>query len=166
MLKGKGISDGVGLGKVIVLKNEDIRPEKIRVEDVETEKETFYKAIHAVEAETEELINKLSGTEKDIMQAYLMILQDPTLVQETIKIMEQEKCNAEYATEMGFNTIIKIFEEMDDPYMSARSTDIADMKKKVLAKILNKEEVNLSQLPKNTILVTKELTTSDTAKLD
>ena len=166
MLKGKGISDGVGLGKVIVLKNEDIRPEKIRVEDVETEKETFYKAIHAVEAETEELINKLSGTEKDIMQAYLMILQDPTLVQETIKIMEQEKCNAEYATEIGFNTIIKIFEEMDDPYMSARSTDIADMKKKVLAKILNKEEVNLSQLPKNTILVTKELTTSDTAKLD
>lgn len=166
MLKGKGISDGVGFGKVVILKNEETKPEKVIIKDVISEKETFYKAVHEVEEETEELINKLSGTEKDIMQAYLMILQDPTLIQETVKIMEQEKCNAAYATEIGFNEIIQIFEEMEDPYMAARSADISDMKKKVLAKILHKEEINLSQLPKNSILVAKELTTSDTAKLD
>lgn len=166
MLKGKGISDGIGLGKVVLLKNDDIRPEKVQIKEVEIEKEKFYNALKAVEIETEELINKLSGTEKEIMQAYLIILQDPTLVQETVKIIEQEKCNASYATEKGFNIIIKIFEEMDDPYMAARSSDIADMKKKVLYKILNKEEINLSQLPENTILVTRELTTSDTAKID
>lgn len=166
MLKGKGISDGIGLGKVVLLKNDDIRPEKVQIKDVEIEKEKFYNALKAVEIETEELINNLSGTEKEIMQAYLIILQDPTLVQETVKIIEQEKCNASYATEKGFNIIIKMFEEMDDPYMSARSSDIADMKKKVLYKILNKEEINLSQLPENTILVTRELTTSDTAKID
>lgn len=166
MIKGKGISEGIGLGKVVLLQNEEIKPEKIRIEDVVSEKKIFYQAVHSVEAETEELINKLSGTQKDIMQAYLMILQDPTLVQETVKIIEQEKCNSTYATEIGFNTIIQMFEEMDDPYMSARSADIADMKKKVLAKIMNKEEIDLSQLPKNSILVTKELTTSDIAKLD
>ena len=141
MIKGKGISDGIGLGKVVILKNEDIKPEKVAIKDIVTEKEIFYKAIHAVETETEDLIEKISGTEKNIMQAYLMILQDPTLVEETIKIIEQEKCNAAYATEVGFNTIIQIFEEMDDPYMAARSSDIADMKRKVLSKILNKEEL-------------------------
>lgn len=166
MLKGKGVSEGIGLGKAVILKNEEIKPEKIQIEDVELEKENFYHAVHDVESEIEELINKLSGTEKDIMQAYLMILQDPTLVQETVEIIEKEKCNAAYATEVGFNTIIQMFEEMDDPYMAARSADIADMKKKVLYKILNKEEINLSQLPPNTIIVTNELTTSDTAKLD
>ena len=166
MLKGKGISDGIGLGKVVILKNEEIKPEKFRIENVVSEKEVFYKAIHVVEKETEKLLNNLSGTEKDIMQAYLMILQDPTLVQETIKIIEKEKCNAAYATEMGFNKIIQMFEEMDDPYMAARSSDIADMKKKVLSKILNKEDINLSQLPKKSILVAKELSTSDTAKLN
>lgn len=166
MLKGKGISDGIGLGKVVILKNEEIKPEKFRIENVVSEKEVFYKAIHVVEKETEKLLNNLSGTEKDIMQAYLMILQDPTLVQETIKIIEKEKCNAAYATEIGFNKIIQMFEEMDDPYMAARSSDIADMKKKVLSKILNKEDINLSQLPKKSILVAKELSTSDTAKLN
>ena len=166
MLKGKGVSEGIGLGKAVILKNEEIKPEKIQIEDVELEKENFYHAFHEIESEIEELINKLSGTEKDIMQAYLMILQDPTLVQETVEIIEKEKCNAAYATEVGFNTIIQMFEKMDDPYMAARSADIADMKKKVLYKILNKEEINLSQLPPNTILVTNELTTSDTAKLN
>lgn len=166
MLKGKGISEGIGLGTVVVLENEDIKPEKFRIKDVEKEKEIFYKAVHAVEVDTEELIDKSSGAQKDIMQAYLMILQDPTLVQETVKIIEQEKCNSAYATEIGFNTIIQMFEEMDDPYMAARSSDIADMKRKVLSKILHKKELSLSQLPKNTILVAKELATSDTAKLD
>ena len=166
MLKGKGISEGIGLGKVMILENEDITLEKIRIENVEAEKEIFYQALHAVEAETQELINRLEGKEKDIMQAYLMILQDPTLAQETIRIIKQDKCNASYATEIGFNKIIQSFEEIDDPYMAARSSDIKDMKKKILYKILNKKEINLSELPQNTILVTKELTTSDIAKLD
>lgn len=166
MLKGKGVSEGIGLGKVVILRNDEIKPEKVQIEDVISEKEKFYDAVSKVQNEIEELIKKISGTEKDIMQAYLMILQDPTLIQETIEIIEKEKCNAAYATEIGFNTIIQTFEEMDDPYMAARSADIADMKKKVLYKILNKEEINLSQLPSNTILITSELTTSDTAKLN
>lgn len=166
MLKGKGVSEGIGLGKVVILRNDEIKPEKVQIEDVILEKEKFYDAVSKVQNEIEELIKQISGTEKDIMQAYLMILQDPTLIQETIEIIEKEKCNAAYATEIGFNTIIQTFEEMDDPYMAARSADIADMKKKVLYKILNKEEINLSQLPSNTILITSELTTSDTAKLN
>lgn len=166
MLKGKGISDGIGVGRVVILRNEDIKPEKVRIQDVEAEKEIFYQAIDLVKKETKELVDKLNGTEKDIMEAYLMILQDETLVQETIRIMEEESCNAAYATEMGFNSIIQMFENMDDPYMAARSSDIADMKRKILAKILNQKDINLSELPQNTILVSKELSTSNTAKLD
>ena len=74
MLKGKGVSEGIGLGKAVILKNEEIKPEKIQIEDVELEKENFYNAVHKVESEIEDLINKLDGTEKDIMQSYLMIL--------------------------------------------------------------------------------------------
>ena len=106
MLKGVGISDGIGLGKVVLLKNEEIKPEKVRIEDVELEKKILYNAIHLVEKETEELVNQLSGTEKDIIQAYLMILQDPTLVQSSIDIIEQEKCN----NGRGFDTILEKYE--------------------------------------------------------
>ena len=166
MLKGTGISDGVGLGKAIIFKSQKIKLEKNKIKDVTLEKEKFYKAIKEVEKEIEDLLEKISGTEKEIMQAYLLILQDPNLIQKTIEIIEKEKWDDAYATEIGFNEIIKEFEKVDDTYISERSKDIEDMKKKIIAKIIGKEEINLSKLPSNTILVAKELSTSDIAKLD
>ncbi len=166
MLVGKGISEGIGLGKVVILKENEIKIEKQKIKDISAEKQKIHNAIKKVESEIENLIQNISGTEKEIMQAYLMILQDPSLIEETIKIIEQEKCNSSYAVETGLNKIIKTFEEMDDPYMSARSRDIEDMKKRILSKLLKIQEVDLSNLPQNTILVAKELATSDTARLN
>lgn len=166
MLVGKGISEGIGLGKTVILKANELKIEKQKIEDISAEKQKIYDAVKEVESEIEKLIQNIDGTEKEIMQAYLMILQDPSLIQETIKIIEQEKCNSAYAVENGLNQIIKTFEEMDDPYMAARSRDIEDMKKRILAKLLKIEEIDLSKLPENTILVAKELSTSDTAKMN
>ena len=166
MLVGKGISEGIGLGKAVILKENELKIEKQKIEDISAEKQQIYDAVKEVESEIEKLIKNIDGTEKEIMQAYLMILQDPSLIQETIKIIEQEKCNSADAVEKGLNQIIKTFEEMDDPYMAARSRDIEDMKKRILAKLLKIEEIDLSKLPENTILVAKELSTSDTAKMN
>lgn len=166
MLKGTGISEGIGIGKAIILKNEKIEPKKVKIDDTNLEKEKFYKALDKVKKEIEEIVEKNSGTKKEIMEAYLMILQDPILIEETIKIIETENSNSDYAVEVGFNKIINMFENLEDPYMSARSRDIADMKKKILNKILGIKEVDLSKLPKDTIIIANELTTSDTANLD
>ena len=166
MLVGKGISEGIGLGKTVVLKENEFKIEKQTIKNTSAEKQHIYDAIKKVENEIENLINNISGTEKEIMQAYLMILQDPSLTEETIKIIEQEKCNSTYAVEVGLDKIIKTFEEMDDPYMAARSRDIEDMKKRILSKLLKIEEIDLSKLPKETILIAKELTTSDIAKIN
>ncbi len=166
MLVGKGISEGIGLGKTVILKENEFKIEKQTIKNTSAEKQHIYDAIKKVENEIENLINNISGTEKEIMQAYLMILQDPSLTKETIKIIEQEKCNSTYAVEVGLDKIIKTFEEMDDPYMAARSKDIEDMKKRILSKLLKIEEIDLSKLPKDTILIAKELTTSDIAKIN
>ena len=166
MLVGKGISEGIGLGKAVILEENRLKIEKQKIEDISAEKQQIYDAVKEVESEIEKLIKNIDGTEKEIMQAYLMILQDHSLIQETIKIIEQEKCNSAYAVENGLNQIIKTFEEMDDPYMAARSRDIEDMKKRILAKLLKIEEIDLSKLHENTILVAKELSTSDSAKMN
>lgn len=166
MLVGKGISEGIGLGKAVILEENGLKIEKQKIENISAEKQQIYDAVKEVESEIEKLIQNIDGTEKEIMQAYLIILQDPSLIQETIKIIEQEKCNSAYAVENGLNQIIKTFEEMDDPYMAARSRDIEDMKKRILEKLLKIEEIDLSKLPENTILVAKELSTSDSAKMN
>lgn len=166
VLKGKGVSNGIGFGKVVLLKPEDLKVEKSKIDNVEEETEKFNEALNSVIKDTEKIIKKSSGTEKDIMQAYLMILKDETLTEQTLKIIKEEKYNSAYATEVGFNSITQIFENMDDTYLASRSSDILDMKKKIIAKLLNKEVIDFSHLPRNTIIVAKEMTTSDTAKLD
>ena len=166
MLKGKGVSTGIGFGKIVILKNEEKVIEKRTVENPEAEMQKFKQAFEQVVKETEEMIGKLSGTELDIMQAYLMIMQDPSLISETENAITNLNYSAEYAVEVGFNSVIQIFENMDDEYMAARSRDIADIKNRVLSKLFNEETINISKLEENTIIVAKELTTSDTAKLD
>ena len=43
------------------------------------------------------------------MSAYLMIMQDSALIEETNKMIQETNCNAEYAVEIGFNNVIQIF---------------------------------------------------------
>ena len=166
MLKGKGVSKGIGIGHTKVLKHEEVKLTDFKVEDKENELNYFKKCLNNVIEDTREVLEKLSGTEADIMNAYLMILQDPTLTKETERLIQEDGYNAGYATKVGFETVEEVFKNMDDEYMSARASDIEDMKQRVLNKIINKAELDLSNLPENTILVGKDLSTSDTAKLN
>ena len=168
MLKGKGVSKGIGFGNIIVLKKVERKIEKktIESEQVEHEVERLHEALNQVINETEIQMKHITGTEADIMQAYLMIMQDPSLISETENAIKNSNYNAEYAVEVGFNTVIQIFENMDDEYMASRSRDILDIKNRVLGKLLKEESIDLSNLKENTIIVATELTTSETAKLD
>lgn len=166
MLKGKGVSKGIGIGNAKVLKNEEIELTDFKIENKENELNYFKKCLNEVIEDTKKVVEKISGTEADIMNAYLMILQDPTLTSETERLICEEGYNAGYAVKVGFEAIEEVFKNMEDEYMSSRASDIEDMKQKVLNKVVNKADINLSNLPENTILVGKDLSTSDTAKLN
>lgn len=166
MFKGKGVSIGIGFGTAVVLKEQERKIEKTTVDEPEKEMLRFKDALKQVEEDTQQIVDSATGTEKEIMSAYLMIIQDPTLTTETENAISNLKYNAEYAVDVGFNSVIQLFESMDDEYMAGRARDIADIKNRVLAKLANEETINISKLPENTIIVANELTTSDTAKLD
>lgn len=166
MLKGKGVSKGIGIGHTKVLKNEEVKLTDFKVDNKENELNYFKKCLNDVIEDTKKVVEKLSGTEADIMNAYLMILQDPTLTEETERLIQEDGYNAGYAAKVGFETVEEVFKNMDDEYMSARASDIEDMKKRVVNRIINKAELDLSNLPENTVLVGKDLSTSDTAKLN
>ena len=168
MLKGNGVSTGIGFGNVVVLKKIERKIEKktIQKEQVEQELTRVHEALQEVIRETESQLKNITGTEADIMQAYLMIMQDPSLIAETENAIKNSNYNAEYAVEVGFNSVAQIFENMDDKYMASRSRDILDIKNRVLGKLLKEESIDLTKLKPNTIIVAEELTTSDTAKLD
>ena len=170
MLKGKGISSGIGIGKAFILKKEEIKIEKTKIENVSKELEKLEVSLKSVIKETEESIEKLKQNQNDeqaeILEAYLMILQDETLTQKAKELIEKEKINSVYAVEQGLGEIITNFRNIEDEYISERANDIEDIKNRIISKLLKIEERDLSQIEPNTIIVTEELTTSDTAKIN
>ena len=170
MLKGKGISEGIGIGKALVLKKKEIKIEKSKIEDVEKELEKLNVSLNSVIEETKTSIEKLKENSNNeqiqILEAYLMILQDETLTSKSKELIQNEKLNCVYAVEQGLGEIITNFRNIPDEYISERANDIEDIKNRIISKILKIEDNDLSQIEPNTIIVTNELTTSDTAKVN
>ena len=109
MFIGKGVSKGIGIGYAKILKNDEIKLTNFKVDDKENELKYFRKCLNDVVKDTQNVVEKLSGTEADIMNAYLMILQDPTLTTETERLIQEEGYNAGYATKIGFETVEEVF---------------------------------------------------------
>lgn len=166
MLKGKGISQGIGIGRALVLKKEKIKIEKSKIEDVNIELEKLNVSLNSVIKETQELKDKSNNEQKQILEAYLMILQDETLTQKSKELIQNENLNCVYAVEQGLGEIITNFKNIPDEYISERANDIEDIKNRIISKLLQIEENDLSQIEPSTVIVTRELTTSDTAKIN
>jgi len=166
MLKGKGISEGIGIGKALVLKKEKIKIEKSKIENIDKELDKLEDALNSVKKETEKLVENSSDEQRQILEAYLMILKDETLIQKAKELIEKQKLNSVYAVEEGLGEIITNFRNIPDEYISQRANDIEDMKNRIISKLQAKEEKDLTQIDSSTIIVTKELTTSDTAKIN
>ena len=56
MLKGKGISKGIGIGRALFLKKQNLEIEKSNIQNVEEELKKLHIALEAVIKETEETI--------------------------------------------------------------------------------------------------------------
>ena len=93
MLKGKGVSNGIGIGKALILEEINFNIKDDKIENVDLEKQRFYNSLNNVISETNDNLKNLNEERKKIMEAYLQILQDPTLIQETLLLIENERYN-------------------------------------------------------------------------
>lgn len=169
-LKVKEYQVGIGIGRAIILKKEKVEIEKTKIQNVQEELKKLEEAINNVIQETEDSIKRLEKEENNeqvqIMQAYLMILKDETLTEGTKRIIKEEMFNSIYATQKGLDEIIQKFKNLDNEYLAERAKDVEDIRDRLIAKLLNKEENKLQELEPSSIIVTEELTTSDTSNIN
>ncbi|OPJ56825.1 phosphoenolpyruvate--protein phosphotransferase [Alkalithermobacter paradoxus] len=170
MFKGNGASPGVGIGKVLLLKHEEMNIQKKIVQDVDGEEKRFLDAVQISKSELEKVkekaLRELGEDKAEIFGAHIMVLEDPELIDATVNKIKEESVNAEYAFKEISDMFIGIFENMDNEYMKERAADIKDVSNRVLRTLLGIEVVDLSNLDEEVILVTNDLTPSDTATMD
>ncbi|MCB2362487.1 phosphoenolpyruvate--protein phosphotransferase [Clostridium estertheticum] len=170
MILGTGASPGIAMGKVLILQNEEFIIKDNIINDVEAEKFRFFKALEDSKNELLQIKDKALiefGEEKAaIFEAHLMVLEDPELISSTVDKIEGEKFSADYCFKVVTTDFIELFEGMDNEYMRERVTDIRDVSQRVLGHMLGIKSVDLSILKESVLLVSNDLTPSETANMD
>jgi len=164
-LKGLGVSDGIGIGKAVVLENEEFDASKYEVDSNE-EKIRLSNAVDTLLKTLEEKAEQASGEQAEILGSHVNMLQDPILMSDIVKLIKDENCNSEYASAAVFDQYIQIFLSSGDELLELRASDLKDIKNNLLATLLGKPLMDISRLPAGTILVAEELTTSIAAGIN
>ena len=163
-------SPGIAIGQAYIYDNENIWIEERRIapEMVEPEKVRFREAVGKVIQDIRELKSKLEykvGREHaSIFDPHIMLLEDPQLLDETCRVIEEGK-SAEYAFFRTARKIIKAYKRADDEYLRERIGDITDILRRVYTKLLGKEHASLASIEHPVIVVAQNLTPSDTANM-
>ncbi len=169
MIKGIAASRGIGIGSVCVIAEHDLTYDAKKIEDIDSEKERFNKALEKFKKETaemaEDIRKRIGPKEAEILEGHLVMISDPTMAGEMSKMIDAGQC-AESAVEAVCDMFIGMFSKMDDEMMKQRASDISDVKISILKILLGIEDVNISKLAPGTILVAKDLTPSMTSQID
>lgn len=169
-MKGLGVSPGIGIGKAFVIEKKLMNVKKIYVEDSNKEIERLKNAIELGKKQLDELYAKtlkdVGEKEAQIFKSHELMLEDDTFISEVEDKIKNEKSNAEHAINEVSNFYIKMFENIEDEYLRERSEDIKDVMHRVIKILLGVKSTDLSKLDKDSIVIAKDLTPSDTAQFE
>ncbi len=170
-LKGIGAAAGISIGAAYKLGKEEfvVLAEAIAWEDIPVQIQLFEEALIKTRREIIELQKKISADmgqeEAQIFDAHLLVLEDRMLIEEVISRLKKEKMNVAYIFSEVLKKYISVFLKIEDEYLKERIADINDVGKRILRNLLGKEKRGLEDLKEKAIIVSHDLSPSDTAAM-
>ena len=171
-MSGIGASEGVSIGKALLFIEEEIviPQEKISGDMVGSQliklEEGLKKSKTQLIAIREKVKEKMGEDKAAIFDGHIMLLEDEDLKMEVEDKIKGENSPAAKALDEGINEYCEMISQLDDPYLRERAADLKDVGKRWIKNVLGMKMKDLSNLEKDTIVVTYDLTPSDTAQLD
>lgn len=169
MVRGINASAGIGIGTVAIVSDQQVAYTPFQPEDPAAEVKRFENALSEFSAKTfamaEELRKKAGEKEAEILMGHAVLISDPALTEEIKKKINTGMC-AEAALEAVLDMFIDMFGATGDELTQQRVTDLKDIKTGMLKTLLHIEDLDLSNLKPDTILVAHDLTPSMTATLN
>lgn len=166
MLKGVNASEGIGIGKVMLIEEVSLDYEKKQITNTQAEIDRYRKVFDAycekTEKQAENIKNTIGEKEADIILGHLLMLKDPAM-SSSIEGNISSGCCAEDAVAQVCDMFIGVFSMADDELTKQRASDVEDIKNGLITMLLGKEEVDIASAPSGTVLVAKDLTPSMTS---
>lgn len=171
ILEGISASPEVRMGKVFLVKiaADGFVRRRIKSDEVEGEILRLREALKATRGELEGLQAKLAhdfGKEHaKIIEADIMILEDPLILDETERRVTEERQNAEWAFHGGISKVIEALEAIEDDYLRHRSTDVKDIRRRMIRHLGEPSRASLSEIPKRAVIVAPDLSLAELAQM-
>jgi len=170
-LHGIGGSPGICIGKAYLVGREGVDVvEKYFISEENLKKETkrFKKA---VKKSKDELLSIIEQTPKklrphdSILEAQMVLFKDKMLYGKTIKTIETEMVNAEWALKKVVSNVKSMFNNMTDTYLQGRAADIIHVSDSIMQNLVGAEKEDIAAIEKRVILVAADLSPAETSQI-
>lgn len=170
--KGIAVSPGISIAESLIIDSEDyriprrpIKPSQ-RMFEIQRTRNAFKDAIGELTQLEAAHDQSGGGKIKDIFAVHLRFMHDRSLRKKVTDMVHAESVTAEYAVSTVLREIASHFAKEKDAYMSERAADIYDIERRLLKQLLGKKREDIGHLKKEVVVVTRELSPTQTAGFD
>ena len=171
IIRGIGVSPGIAIGKAYLLERRRISISQHTLEDekaVAEECKRFEAAVSKTEMELEDIKRRIHPSfveHAQVLEVYQLILRDPPIHNETLRLILEEKLNAQLALVRSIRKAGERFSALDDEYIQSRIADLEAVGERVLRNLAGLEHNLLDDIKERVIIVAHDLSPADTAQL-
>ncbi|WNZ27338.1 phosphoenolpyruvate--protein phosphotransferase [Leptolyngbya sp. NK1-12] len=167
-IAGIAASPGLVIGPVYQLQRRQIQFVETAA-DPEAEKLRLGQAIETARAELQDLYDsvkaKAGAAQAAIFQAHQEFLADPELHDAAVALLANQR-SAAWAWRQAYEQRAAALEQLSDPLLAQRATDLRDVGERVLRQLGETVTAEAESPSEPVILIAEDLTPSDTAGLD
>ena len=174
VFRGIPVSPGVCRGKVLVIgksQDDSIPRQQLAEAEVPLQIKRLEHALGATRQQILEVQRKVSeglgAKDASIFDAHLLVLEDPTLIDEVTRVIAEQRVTAEYAFSQVAAKYARTLSAIEDEYLRERASDMRDVTSRILDTLLGRTEaLDLSTLTEPCIIISHDLSPTQTAQLD
>ncbi len=170
--RGIPVSPGIAIAKAVVLDNDEhsVPKRHVPAEAIKAEHKLVDSAIKDALDELAKLhehtASVLGGNIADIFSFHAGLLKDKSIVLRFHAVIDSESVTGAYAVFLVMQDLADQFLAQDNAYFRERVSDIYDLKRRLLEKLIGEQRSALADLKEPAIVVAHDLTPSQTASLD
>ncbi|WP_288751050.1 phosphoenolpyruvate--protein phosphotransferase [uncultured Treponema sp.] len=167
---GVSAADGAGIGSAFLIPDQikrAIPQTKISKEEIEEGWERFTSAKTAVAEDITEKLSKLpvdksTAIQREIFEAYILMLSDPVFLKEVRTEYETTLFNIEYTLNFKSEEYAARLRNAGNDYLAERAQDITDIFGRVLDEMLGIHTFDINEVPDGSVIIATSLSPTET----
>ena len=164
---GINTSREVAIGQAYLLHHgvSEIPLREIDKELIEQEVERFHSALETTTGHLRSVREQIPGdTAPDISEfidTHLLMLEDAAISQATVNLIREHRYSAEWALQVRRDELVRVFDQMDDPYLRTRKDDVEHVVNQIQFVLAGGEPTHNEDLS-GRVVVARDLTPAET----